>query len=371
MRSVDGSLLAGAAGILSLMNRRRSLPIAPERIGIIQPTAIGDLLIGSGAIAAIAEHYPDARLTVFHGASNAAAVRLVDAELTSTLCDFSSPGRALATLRSSKLDLLVDLTPWVNLTAILARLSSPCVVGFAPPGAARGSLFDVAVPHRSDRHELANLAEMAKIFGAAEDYRMRIRFVSSLAVSELPLDRLVVCHLSPGGSRASEKAWPLQHWAVLCTELVGAGYVPAFTGLLDDQATIDELRARLGAVAQRTISLCGRIPFTELGDLLRRARLVVSVDTSVLHLAGAVGANVIGLHGPTRSWRWGARSLKACGLDSPHPDAGYISYGFETNPRAPEIMAALVPASVVNAAFDALRQGEVLNGDYLVERHAV
>ncbi|MCV9967752.1 glycosyltransferase family 9 protein [Pararhizobium sp. BT-229] len=357
MRQLDRSLLAVVAQLLSLTNRHRGLPVAPERVGIIQPTAIGDTLIASGAVAAIAERYPTARVVVFHGANNAPAVGMIASRPESVLCDFSRPDRALRALRAARLDLTVDLTPWPNLTAILARLSAPCAVGFAPADGIRGKLFDLAIPHRGDRHELENLAAMARAFGATDNYSMQIRTKDCAMASELPLDRLVLCQLSAGGSRAAEKAWPVEYWATLCSRLIDAGYVPAFTGIANDQKAVDALCAQLGASAKATISLCGKIPLAELGDLMRQARAVVSVDTSVLHLAGAVDARVFGLHGPTRSQRWGARSTNGRGFDSPHPDAGYIIYGTETHPRAMEIMKALTPDIVLPAVCEAERPG--------------
>ncbi|WP_217579044.1 hypothetical protein, partial [Mesorhizobium sp. GbtcB19] len=82
--------------------------------------------------------------------------------------NFSRPDLALRALRAANLDLVIDLTPWPNLTAILARLSAPGAVGFAPPDEARGSIFDIAVEHRGDRHELDNLAAMARVFGGGD-----------------------------------------------------------------------------------------------------------------------------------------------------------------------------------------------------------
>jgi ADP-heptose:LPS heptosyltransferase len=175
MRWLDRSLLAAVARVLAVANRHHSLPQAPRRIGIIQPTAIGDTLIASGAVTAIAGRYPEADLFIFHGANNAHAVGLIAAPLTAIRCNFSRPQRALRTLRAARLDLVVDQTPWPNLTAILARLSAPCAVGFAPEGSARGMLFDVAVPHRGERHELENLAAMARVFGARGRYRMDLQ----------------------------------------------------------------------------------------------------------------------------------------------------------------------------------------------------
>lgn len=352
MRRLDRSALAALAQVLSLANRQRGLPAAPERIGIIQPTAIGDTLIGSGAVAAVSARYPAARVSVFHGANNAPAVGMIASGPEPVLCNFSRPGTTLRQLRAARLDLVIDLTPWPNLTAILARLSAPCAVGFAPAGAVRGKLFDIAIPHRGDRHELENLAAMAKVFGGTGTYRAQITVKDCAMASTLPLDRLVLCQLSAGGSRAAEKAWPLEYWAILCQRLIDAGFVPAFTGIAGDQKVVDALWEHLGSAAASTISLCGKIPFAELGDLMRRCRAVVSVDTSILHLAGAVDARVLGLHGPTRSWRWGALSAQGKGLDSPHPDAGYISYGTETHPRAMAVMKALTPDIVLPVMFE-------------------
>jgi ADP-heptose:LPS heptosyltransferase len=343
MRWLDRSVLAAAVRVLAVANRRHSLPIAPQRIGIIQPTAIGDTLIASGVVAAISDRYPEADLFVFHGANNAPAVEMIDAPLTAVRCNFSRPDRAFRTLRAARLDLVVDQTPWPNLTAILARLSAACTVGFAPEGSVRGKLFDVAVPHRGDRHELENLAAMARVFGATGKYHMELQRKECALARELPLDRLVVCQLSAGGTRAAEKAWPLDCWATLCRELIDLGYTPAFTGVAADQNVVDELSVQLGPYAASTISLCGKVPLSELGDLLHRAYAVLSVDTSVLHLAGAVDARVFGLHGPTRSWRWGARSARGRSFDSPHPDAGYVVYGTETHSNAMEVMRALTP----------------------------
>jgi ADP-heptose:LPS heptosyltransferase len=97
----------------------------------------------------------------------------------------------------------------------------------------------------------------------------------------------------------------------------------------------------------------------ELGDLLRRAHAVVTVDTSVLHLAGAVRARVFGLHGPTRSYRWGARSSRGRSFDSPHPDAGYIAYGTETHPNALEVMKALTPDLVLPIICEILQEAAI------------
>jgi ADP-heptose:LPS heptosyltransferase len=351
MRILDQTLLAQAVRMLTWFNRHRELPDVPQRIGIIQPSAIGDMLLSSGVVSAIRQRYPEARLLLFHGANNAPAAWMLEAAVEPVLCSFSRPDRAWRQLSAARLDLVVDLTPWPNLTATLARLSAPCAVGFAP-SPARGGVFDIAVEHSGGRHELDNLAAMARVFSMEGDYRMRLRTERCVLADSLPLDRLIICHVAAGGRRAGEKAWPGEYWISLCRQLTKFGYLPAFTGTAADQPMVEHLRAEIGADV--TLSLCGKVPLSEMGDLLQRAALVVSIDTSVLHLASAAGARLVGLHGPTRSSRWGPVGPQALGLDSPHPAAGYIVYGTETHLEAADVMRALTPEMVLAAILNSM-----------------
>jgi len=356
MRRADRWLGQAAAMFPTVFNRRRPLPEAPKRIGVIQPTAIGDTLIASGAVAAIHRRYPQARILMFHGKNNGAAVRMLPTPVEPIACSFGDPFRALAALRAADLDLIVDQTPWPNLTALCARLAAPVTVGFVPQGSPRGRFFDLTVPHRTDRHECENHAEVAALFGAEPPYRMAAVASPCALVGELPLQRLILCHMSAGGARAEQKAWPVRHWAELSQRLVEAGFVVGFTGVAADAALVEQVRAAAELPDNRLISLCGVVPLGELGDLLRRVRLLITVDTGVLHLASAVNAPVLSLHGPTRADRWGPWASNGYGLDSPHPAAGYITYGFEDPVGGAAVMEAVSVEAVTEAVFTRLRR---------------
>src|SRR5215472_2258637 len=58
----------------------RPLPDDARRITIIQPTAIGDTLLGSGVVAAVRRRYPRAAIEILHGPSNAQAFQVIDGE---------------------------------------------------------------------------------------------------------------------------------------------------------------------------------------------------------------------------------------------------------------------------------------------------
>jgi len=353
MRSLDRAVGIPLIAALGALRQRKPLPADPRRIGIIIPTAIGDTILASGVVWEIARRYPSAALTVFHGASNASAVRMIDAPLRGVQCNFTWPFAALKALRAEGLDLIVDLTPWTRMTAICARLAAPVTVGFVSDGQGRAAAFDIASAHRIDRHEAENHAELARLFGASH-YRPQLKTECYAAPPDLALDRLVVCHTTAGGSQAVAKAWPDENWSQLIRILVSEGWQAALTGAASDAPKVDAILAGAGAPAPQALSLCGKLSLPELGDLLRRARLLITIDTGVLHLGSTVEANIVALHGPTLSSRWGARNTGATSLDSPHPDAGYIAFGYEIHPRGEETMRAHSVEAVARAALSRL-----------------
>ena len=356
-RDLDRYLGAAASIVLApLLNRHRALPDDPKTIGILQPTAIGDTLIASGCVVAIQNRFPNAKITIYHGPSNAAGVAMLPGNFDRVQTSFTNPLKAVPTLRRAKHDLIIDLTPWPNMTALCARLSAPVTIGFSPdvnPGRAR--VFDIAVPHKGTRHELENMAAMATHFGA-ETCPMTIKRTDFTAPDSVDSERLVLCHLSAGGSRAQDKSWPVEYWVQLVKTLIQHGYQVGFTGVKSDEDRVLEVMERAGVSAPDAVSLCGAVKLDALAELLANAPLLITVDTGVLHLAAAVDGRSIGLHGPTLPTRWGSRSENAIGLLSPHENAGYISYGFETAPGDPDqVMAALLPETVIDAALSALQ----------------
>ncbi len=331
------------------------LPYDPRRIGVIIPTAVGDTILSSGILSALVDRYPRARSFDFSWKEQyvgcSAPANADDAHLVS----FYESSRSNRSLAKKRLDMVVDLTPWTRLTAIYARLAAPVSVGFDPPGQHRGAAFDITVRHRADAHELDNHADLAALF-SSRPYRMNVITEKFDAPEGMKLERLVLCHPSAGGSRAADKAWPVENWAELARRLVSEGWQVGFTGAPADASLVQMIMAEAALPSTQVFSLCGKASLAQLGDLLQRARLLITIDTGVLHLGAAVDAKILALHGPTRSGRWGARTANATSLNSAHPAAGYILYGYEAHPQGHETMLAHTVDNVANAAFAKLAQ---------------
>jgi heptosyltransferase-2 len=110
-------------------------------------------------------------------------------------------------------------------------------------------------------------------------------------LAERGFDAAPLVALAPGAAHAT-KRWPVAHWTALAEQLAAAGWRPLVVGGPADRG----LAAQLSAAAP---SAAGEFTLQETGALLARARVVVSGDTGVMHMATGVGTPVVALFGPT------------------------------------------------------------------------
>lgn len=111
------------------------------------------------------------------------------------------------------------------------------------------------------------------------------------------------------------KRWPSQHWAELAQHFIQLGYKVVLSGSASDQdrrlnAEIVDL---LPSEAQfLVLDASGLLNFGQLAELLGRATLFLGVDTSVTHLAVAMGTATVALFGatpPTNFGPWPQKSV--------------------------------------------------------------
>lgn len=100
-----------------------------------------------------------------------------------------------------------------------------------------------------------------------------------------------IAAIAPGAAHAT-KRWPMTHWTALAERLTAAGYRPVVVGGPDDRGVAQQI----GAAA---VSAAGEFSLQETGALLAQARVVISGDTGVMHMATGVGTPVVALFGPT------------------------------------------------------------------------
>lgn len=328
-------------------------------MGVLAPAAIGDTVLASGLIQDLAG--VGARITVIASPANAGVVPLLPGVHGHLTIPITRPDRALAAVRSADFDVVVDITPWPRINAVLAGLSGASLtVGFRTEGQHRHVPFDVRVPFRHDLHQSVNYAQLVSALGVEPRARPRLALPPGVVVEGLPA-RFVVFHAWPGGYRSTFKEWPQHAWCALGERVRDAGLTVVLTGGKADRARSAVLSRALAAVGVEVRDLAGATSLTECAALLDASLAVISVDTGLMHVAGALDVPTLGLHGPTRARRWGAVGAHVLSLDAPGEDAGFLSLGFEYPREPPDCMARLDVERVWNGLTALLARERALS----------
>ena len=122
------------------------------------------------------------------------------------------------------------------------------------------------------------------------------RLATKLRAKGLTGDERIVV-LNTGGNW-DLKQWPQERFAQLAARLSREfGFTVVLSGGMSDLLRVQSIAKDSGV---DPVVLAGETDIKELAALFKRAHMVVSADSGPLHLANALGANVLALFGPTR-----------------------------------------------------------------------
>ena len=359
LRYIDFYIGIPLIWILSISFKVRKLPEQINIIGLIQPTAIGDVILASSLIDRLNKKFPNAKILLFCGDSNAQVISLLGAPVLGVVCNFKNPLSAIKNIRKHKVDLLIDLVSWSRVTALIAYFSkSSYTIGFEGYKQFRARLFDKKITHLLDRHESENFKAIGDSLGLRENVSMCVKLVENpILLDKIKCEEAVIFHIGAGGSMAKFKSWPSEKWVKLGQNLCKLGWTLYFTGVKKDSDEISQIISRI-EYPNQCVNLSGKFVIPELAFILSKVKLVVSIDTGVMHLASWVNAPVVGLHGPTSSSRWGLLNSKGISINSPHKSAGYINFGFERNKFEEKIMDDISVEMVLDKVSSLLKKAK-------------
>ena len=281
----------------------------PERILVVVPRRIGDVLLASPLLASAHAAWPQARVDalVFTGTGAVLAGlpglgEVIEvAERPSTVAHL----RLIARI-AGRYDLALSAVP-SDRSTLYARLAAWRTAGLIAPGirqAWKRALLGQAVAFDDlDTHTVVQVLRIADALRIARVPRVHVPSAAlpsdvTLTLGDAPY---AVIHPWP---RFRYKQWPAEAQIALARWLHAQGLRPVLTG-----SDAPAERAFVAGLASRmpdgTLDLCGRLSLAQLGPLLRGARLYVGPDTVATHLAAATGVPTVALFGPSNPVKWG------------------------------------------------------------------
>ena len=330
MRRLDSVLGLPAAWLLGLLpTHPRELPEAPRRVVVVKLFGMGSIVIASGALRALKAAQPQARLTLVTFAPHrelqsllAVFDEVVPIRAWGVVALVTDALRALFRVRRLRADVVVDLEYFSKASTVFCSLArAEYRLGFLLPARWRRRLLDGGIAFREDIHFGECVARLLEPWGI--NYHDVARPAISVPPgAERTADALLqdICTDGKRGGAAlmlinphahemcPERRWPVDRFAALVDRLA-AEHPDAVFGVLGVEAerpASAELRGQVSpAVRGRVHVLAGQTTLPVLAAVLRRARLLVTNDSGILHLGAAVGVSTVALFGPESPLRYG------------------------------------------------------------------
>jgi len=327
--------------IFRIKNKR--VPDNITNIAILATAAIGDTIIMSGAVNSIKLKYPNSKITLFCGSSNFQAAKLLNnidkVEKLSIKNIFASQ----KIIQKYSFDVWIDFGPWPRLNSILTYFAiAKYKIGFNTKNQFKHFVFDNWVLHSDISHEHENYCELLKLIDIKKFEKPKINLKTNNEIND---NNYVVMHLFAGGSKADLKHLPLKIWAEIIEYCLDKNYKIYLTGGESDYKRIEEFLSHNNLSIE---NIAGKFSLQETANIVGKAKLIISIDTGIMHLASALNTNLIAIHGPTSPRRWGPLSANSYSVYINYQCSPCISLGFESSCTNNQCMKIIKSSDIIN-----------------------
>ena len=293
-------------------------PAAPQRVLIVKPSALGDVVTALPVLRGLRRSFPDAHIAWLVSDACAPLIRH-DSDLDeAVLFERRKLGRAwrspaaaaalcklLRTLRAGRFDWVLDLQGLLR-SGLLTRVTgAPLRAGFADAREGAASFYTHRLPveqaHTVERN--VALASMLGVDTRGEDMTLQISPDAGRSAAKMLDD----AGLAPGEFIAAlppttwaTKLYPTRHWRAVAAAM-GARLPVVLLGAPREAP----LCASVAEGIPHVVNLAGRTGVGEMPAVIAASAGVICCDSAAKFIAPAVGVDCVVLIGPTRVERTG------------------------------------------------------------------
>lgn len=336
-----------------------------ERILVVAPSWVGDVVMATPAIRALRRRFPDARITVLARQTGADVLehnphvdRIITADKKGVGPETGSTRELLRLLRAEELGLAVILPNSLRAAILAWRAKARRRVGYAaqwrsifltdklPQPREHGKIVPINMVDRylalCAKVGCAELSKDEDIFASEHDTARANDVLESLGIKED--DRVAL--LIPGASYGPSKLWGAEKFAEVGDQLIERhGFkVLAHVGPGEEQVGEEVAAASRNGVL---VPPRGAVDLKVLKGVIRRSALVIANDTGPRHYAVAYGIPNVVILGPT-SRRYIDVNMERTSLLQAEIECGPCQ--LKVCPRDHRCMELITPGKVFEAA---------------------
>ena len=397
-RKIDRIAGKAICRLLSLFPRKKEkggITTSSPKILVILLSEMGSLVLAHPMFTYLKKHHPGAEIFVLVFKKNRECLETLNIvparniltvhgdSLTALLKDSI---RFVFRMRKEKLDGVIDCELFSRISSIYAFLSGAGLrVGFHPhtqEGLYRGGFINRPVLYNPYRHISRQFVTLAKAMENGDGFPMVKRNVDedvfgiptlnpNADQQELLKIRLKrdfpettgkeLVLLYPGGGLLPIRAWPLNNYCTIATNLLAEGYVVGIIGMKEDTPLAELISSK--CQSQYCIDLTGYTrTIMELITLLHFGSLLITNDGGPGHFASLTPIPSIIFFGPETPALYGPLSEKAVSLYEPLPCSPCVTaYNHRKSPCDGNnvCLKAVGPEKVLDKACELLKTDNI------------
>jgi len=303
--------------------KRKNIVNNIKSIGLLKTAGIGDTVLLSAIIRDIKYNFPDIKIVLFTGGNNYDAAKIIiDNKTIIEKISFLNLIKSIKVLKKYQFDYFIDFDPWPRINALLSFFSNSRIkIGFKTKKQFRHYIYDVVIEHKNDIHEIENYRNLVRFF------IKNFKFIPEIKVDINKKFNYAIVHMYAGGINSYLKELDESQYINLIKNILSFFDKVYLTGSKDDQEKVERIKKILNN--KKVVSVAGKADLKGVMKLIAISKVVISVNTGIMHIAAAIGTPLIALHGPTNPKRWGPLSNKAVIIKSNLKCSPCLNLGFE------------------------------------------